>query len=137
MRMNKLQNQATLPSKHLKSLLIKNKIKFTVAILGLITSLSTFPILAQDIHNPIANAISLGANHCKIIENCVVLMLSPPNPNIVLPINIIVIDLLEQPIAKINCPIKIEAPKARNINLYPYLNISTPPNKGRTIFGNE
>jgi hypothetical protein len=125
-----------LPSKHLKSLL-KKLIKLTVAILGLIILLSAFPNLANDKLNPMAKAISLGANHCKIIENCVVFILSPPNPKIVLPINIITIDFVEQPKAKINCPINIENPKARNIILYPYLKIIKPPNKGRIIFGRE
>jgi hypothetical protein len=98
---------------------------------------NAFPILAKDKHNPIANPISLGANHCKIIENCVVFILSPPNPKIVLPINIMTIDLVEHPIAKINCPINIENPKARNIILYPYLKIINPPRRGRIILGSE
>ena len=88
-------------------------------------------------HNPNAKEISLAANHCKITEISVVLILSPPKPKIVRPINITKTDLVEQPIANINCPKRIEKPKTRNIILYPYLNISTPPNKGRITFGSE
>jgi len=49
----------------------------------------------------------------------------------------IIIDFIEQPKAKINCPIRIENPKTRNIILYPYLKIIIPPIKGRIIFGRE
>lgn len=99
--------------------------------------LKTEPSLATERFKPKAKATSLPANQSAKMEEFATEMLSPPNPKMILPINITGQDLMETPNAKMTCPMAIKETKITRQTLTPNLAIKYPPKNGKKMLGME
>ena len=87
---------------------------------------------------PNANDNSFPKNHLLTTADYVTVKFSPPNPKIILPINIITNVFLDNVDKKhTNYPIITIKENKNNPYLTPILSIKIPPNRGKIIFGIE